>query len=354
MKLLILGGTAFLGPHLVRAARARGHALTLFNRGQAAAAAPPPTDVETVLGDRDPTKGTGLATLGRGSWDAVIDTCGYVPRVVAASAAVLADHVGQYVFVSSRSVYCDMSQPGGDEGAPTATLEDPQTEEVSGRTYGALKASCERAAEAAMPGRVTAVRPGLIVGPGDPTDRFTYWLARMDRGGEMLAPGDRDAPVQFIDVRDLAEFVIRLIEAAQVGPFNALGPEAATSMAQVLEACRAATTSDVRLTWVSQEFLLWQGVQPWTELPLWVPDTPQNHGFARLSNAKARKAGLRFRPTVDTARDTLNWFKSKRPSDDLLRAGLAPERERAILDSWHRGEAPAPKESSTRRPSPTG
>ena len=336
MRVLILGGTGFLGSHLVEALLTRGHQPTLFNRGQTHPQRFP--NVESIRGERDPHVGRGLTGLRERSWDAVVDTSGYVPRHVAASAEMLAPCAGQYVFISSRSAYASAADIGADETAPLATLEDPTTETVTGETYGALKALCEQAATAAMPGRVANIRAGLIVGPGDPTDRFTYWPVRVARGGEVLAPGDPHAPVQFIDARDLADFLVTVIERGLHGPFNALGPAEPLSMGTMLEACRsAAAGSDASFTWVDQNFLLAQNVKPWSEIPLWIPDSPADAGFMRMSNAKAIAHGLTFRPIEQTARDTLAWFATQ-PADHSWKAGLTPEREASILKAWHNFE----------------
>ncbi|KFE67967.1 SDR family oxidoreductase [Hyalangium minutum] len=330
-KILILGGTGFLGPALVELARPRGHTLTLFNRGKTRPELFP--DVEKLHGDRD---GDLKALEGR-QWDAVIDTSGYVPRIVKASAELLAPNVGHYIFVSTISVYKDMSEYGIDEDSPVATVEDEKTEDVS-QHYGALKALSEKAAEAAMPGRVTTVRPGLIVGPGDQTDRFTYWPVRVARGGEVLAPGDGADPVQFIDVRDLAAFILGVVERRDVGTFNATGPAETLTMRELLEACKTGTGGDARFTWVDAEWLVeQQKVSPWTQMPVWIPRSGEDKGVGRVSNARALKLGATFRSPVDTARDTLAWFRSEPPERQQkpMRAGLPPEREREVLAAWH-------------------
>jgi 2'-hydroxyisoflavone reductase len=332
MNLLILGGTGFLGPHVVEAALARKHVPTLFNRGRTNPGLFP--DLEKLQGDRDPNKGEGLNALRGRKWDAVVDTSGYVPRIARASAELLAPNVKQYVFISTVSVYSDVSKPGVNETSPVGKVDDPTVEQVTGATYGPLKALCEQAVEQAMPGRTTNIRPGLIVGPGDPTDRFTWWPARIDRGGEVLAPGNPDSPVQFIDARDLAGFIIKCLEDGHAGVFNAMGPRHPFPMAAMLYGCMAVTTSDVRLTWVDQDFLLKQGAAPWSELPLWIPDEGDSAGFSRVSNAKAVGVGLSFRPFADTARDTLAFAKTF-AADHKWGAGIAPEKERAILAAWH-------------------
>ncbi|MFL5346176.1 MAG: SDR family oxidoreductase [Hyalangium sp.] len=329
-KILILGGTGFLGPALVEAALPRGHTLTLFNRGKTHPGLFP--NVEQLHGDRD---GDLKALEGR-KWDAVIDTSGYVPRIVKASAELLAPNVEQYVFVSSISVYKDGSQYGVDENSPVATVEDEKTEDVS-QYYGALKALSEKAVQAAMPGRATVVRPGLIVGQGDSTDRFSYWPVRVARGGEVLAPGDGEDPIQFIDVRDLAAFIIGLVERRTVGTFNALGPAQTLTMRELLEACKAASGGDATFTWVEWSWLVeQQKVMPWTNMPVWLPRQGEDKGMCKISNARALAQGLTFRPTVDTARDTLAWFKTLPPErQQKLHAGVTPEREREVLAAWH-------------------
>lgn len=336
MKILILGGTLFLARALVEEALGRGHEVTLFNRGRSGRGLF--RSVEWLRGDRD----GGLDPLHGRSWDAVIDTSGYVPRLVRASAELLADKVDRYVFVSSVSAYADLGRPV-DESAPLAEIADQSVEEINGATYGPLKALSERSAEDALPGRTLVIRPGLIVGPYDPTPRFSYWTARMGRGGEVLAPGDRETPVQLIDVRDLAEWMVRMIEARRVGTFNATGPRDALTMGGLLEACRSAAASDASLTWVDETFLVERGVQPWTHLPLWMPESRVSHRyFHRIDISRALAAGLAFRPLEETARDTLSWQLSPEGASLREKFGvqmpdetLAPARERALLDEWH-------------------
>jgi 2'-hydroxyisoflavone reductase len=334
MKLLVLGGTIFLGRHIVEAALARGYDVTLFNRGEHNADLYPQT--EKLRGNRD----GGLNALVGRRWDAVIDTCGYVPRIVRASAEILANSVGSYTFISSLSVYKEFSKPDADESEPLGTLEDETVEEVNGETYGPLKALCEQAAEHAMPGRVLNIRAGLIVGPHDPTDRFTYWPRRIAQGGEVLAPGNPGSPVQFIDARDLAEWNLNMIETGKTGTFNATGPDYSLTMGSFLETCVSVSGSNASLTWVAEPFLLQQGAQPWSELPLWVPcDTTEEYrGFSTTNCRKAIASGLRFRPVADTVRDTLTWH-AKRPADHVMRAGLKPEREQELLNAWHTRQA---------------
>lgn len=329
MKLLMLGGTVFLGRHLVEAALERGHEVTLFNRGQHNPELFP--EVEKLRGDRDGN----LSALEGRRWDAAIDTSGYMPRVVQQSARVLADAVEHYTFISSISVYARFDAPGLDENTPVATLDNPHVEEINGETYGALKALCEQAAEEARPGRVLALRPGLIVGPHDPTDRFSYWVQRVARGGEVLAPGQSERQVQIIDARDLAEWNLRMVEQGQTGVFNATGPDGVLTMGGLLDTCKAVTQSDASFTWADEAFLLEQGIAPWQELPLWMPGSEADlRSVLQVSIARATAAGLRFRPLADTVHDTYTWLTS-RPTAHEWRAGLTSEREADVLTAWH-------------------
>lgn len=332
MKLLMIGGTVFLGRHIVEAALARGHEVTLFNRGQHNADLFP--EVEKLRGNRD---GDMAALQGR-QWDAVVDTSGYVPRLVRASAELLAGSTGHYTFISSLSVYDGFEKPDQDEKAPVATgkLPDETIEEITGETYGPLKVLCEQAAEKAMPGRVLIARPGLIVGPHDPTDRFTYWPVRVAKGGEMLVPGRPDREVQFIDVRDLAEWLVRMIEVGRTGVYNTNGPDYKLSMQTLLEAGQAVSGSQASFTYVSEKFLLDKGVTPWSELPLWVAEDeqPESAGFFKFDCHKAMADGLTFRSPAQTMGDTLEWDKT-RPAGLERRAGMKPEREAQLLKAWH-------------------
>jgi nucleoside-diphosphate-sugar epimerase len=328
MKILILGGTVFLGRALVDAAIARGHAVTLFNRGQHNPQLYP--EIEKLRGDRD----GGLDVLRGRRWDAAIDTNGYFPRLVRASAEALADSVDHYTFISSISVFADFKAIGMDESAPVGTIADETIEQITGESYGPLKALCEQAAERAMPGCALNIRPGLIVGPHDPSDRFTYWPVRVAGGGEVLAPGRPERPVQIIDVRDLAEWNIRLVESHTTGIFNATGPDYELSMGQILDTSKAVTGSDAHFTWVSEQFLQEQGGTPWTEVTLWVPEK-DNEGLSTVNVQKALGAGLTFRPLADTIRATLDW-DATRPSGAERRNGIKPEREQAWLSAWHR------------------
>ncbi|MGI8554281.1 MAG: NAD-dependent epimerase/dehydratase family protein [Dehalococcoidia bacterium] len=331
MDLLILGGTVFVGRHLVDAALEHEHQVTLFNRGQHNPDLYP--EVEKLRGDRD---GDLDALRGR-RWDAVIDTSGYVPRIVRASAELLANAVEQYSFISTISVFNNFSRPNADESTPVGKIEDETIEDRT-KYYGPLKALCEQAAEAAMPGRVLTIRPGLIVGPHDPTDRFTYWPRRVAQGDEVLAPGRPGRPVQIIDGRDLAEWNIRMIEAGGRGIYNATGPDYQLTMGQMLEECRTVTGTATRFIWVDEQFLLDQGVTPWREIPVWLPESGDTDGFSTVNCAKAIAAGLTFRPLADTIRATLEWDAIRLPAtgDDTAAplAGLKPEREQALLRAW--------------------
>lgn len=327
-RILILGGTGFLGPHVVEAALARGHTLTLFNRGKTHAELFP--ELEKLHGDRD---GDLRALAGR-SWDAVVDTSGYTPRVVTASAELLAPSVGHYVFISTISAYADNATVGQDETAALATMPDPTSEEP--QFYGALKALCEQAAERAMPGKVTSIRPGLIVGPLDPSGRFTHWVTRTADGGEVLAPGDGSTFTQWVDARDLAAWIVTVIEAGAVGVFNALGPERRATMREVVDTCNQVGGGGATITWVDNQFLEDQGVDGWTDLPMWLAPEGEYAGFGTRANARAIAAGLRFRALADTAADTLAWARAL-PADapaKLRSSGLARDREAAVLAAW--------------------
>jgi 2'-hydroxyisoflavone reductase len=328
MRLLILGGTVFLGRHLVTAAVGSGHTVTTFTRGEHPA--PLPEGVEQLRGNRD----SDLSALRGREWDAVIDTSGYFPRELNDSMAILAGAVGHYTFISSISAYADYTRVGMTEDAPLATLADPSVQEITGDTYGGLKALCERAAEAAMPGRTLVIRPGLIVGPHDPTDRFTYWPHRVAAGGEVLTPGRPERKVQFIDVRDLAEWALRLAERQIEGVYHATGPAAPLSFGGLLDVCQMVGGEGARFTWVGEPFLTERGVEPWSELPLWVPESDASHtGFMRVDCSRALGAGLTFRPLEQTVRDTLDWAAT-RPADRTWKAGLTREREAELLAAW--------------------
>lgn len=377
-RILILGGTGFLGPKTVAAAVARGHTVTIFNRGKREKLLPLEIEVEHLYGNRDPllpadderdaegkllrpdASPKGLEQLAGRSWDVVIDNSGYYPRMVEASAQLLAKSASQYVFISSISAYAENPAQGGDESTKLATLADPTVETMGEQyeNYGGLKALCEQAAEAAFPGRATIVRPGYIVGPGDPTDRFTYWPVRIAQGGDVLAPGTPDDPLQWIDVRDLAEWLVTLVEQGTPGAFNALGPASPGRWGDVLQTCVAAAGSDAKLEWVPAAWLEQNGMGGEDAFPIWTAPVDKFAGFHRWSNDRAEAAGLTFRPLADTVKAILAWYpgeverrvrvtreleeaakaKGQPPptlqDPKVLRAGPSREREQELLAKW--------------------
>jgi len=328
MNLLILGGTKFLGRHLVEAAAERRHQVTLFNRGSRPHLFP---DIEQLRGDR--SQGVdGLQALRGRWWDAVIDTSGYLPRLVGASAEMLRDSVKRYVFISSISVYSDFAE-APDETSPVAELGDASSEDIA-RDYGALKAACEQIVTATFGERALNIRPGLIVGPFDPSGRFTYWPVRIARGGEVLAPDSPAAEVQFIDARDLARWTIQLVERNVGGVFNATGPAQPLRFGTFLDTAARALGVRCRFTWVNAEFLQTHSVAPWTELPLWVDDAP---GLARTRISRAMKEGLKFTALEKTLVDTNEWAQAQvraQGSESLGTAGLQAEKEASVLAAW--------------------
>lgn len=335
LKLLILGGTGFTGPYQVRYAVARGHTVTIFNRGRRQADLP--DVVEHLIGDRNDD----LRALEGREWDVVIDNPTTLPNWVRLSGEVLEDACRQYVFISTISVYADTSVVGMDETTPVLEYEGDQdpftlTIEDARRHYGQLKALSEREAAYWFPGRATIIRPGLIVGPGDESDRFTYWPVRVDRGGEVLAPNTPDDPTQIIDARDLAEWTVRMAEQGDVGVFNATGPERPRPFGEMLSGIKAAVGSEATFTWVDQDFLREHNVRPWSDLPVWVPQQASSAGFMRVSVARALRRGLTYRPFAETVRDTLAYHDS-RPAERRvnLRAGLLAAREAEVLVAWH-------------------
>lgn len=378
-RILILGGTGFLGPKTVEAALARGHDVTIFNRGKREKTLPfPYKNVEHLYGNRDPllpaeddrgpdgkllhpdAMPKGLEQLHGKTWDAVIDNSGYYPRMVKASAELLAQNVKQYVFISTISAYANNKTVGADETASLATIADPTVETMGANfeNYGALKGLCEKAAETAFPGRAAIVRPGFIVGPGDPSDRFTYWPVRVARGGEVLAPGAPGDPVEWIDVRDLAAWLVKLVEDGTSGTFNAIGPDRPGKWGDVLAACVAASKGGASLTWVPSDWLEKNGQGGEDGFPIWVPPYGDTAGFHTWSNERARKAGLTFRPVADTVAATLAWYPTeverrvrvtremqdaakakgqeppKMADPSALRAGPSPARESELLAKW--------------------
>ena len=333
LRILVLGGTGFIGPHQIRYALARGHKVSMFNRGKTNPGLFP-SGVEHLQGDRNASD---YKSLQSGEWDAVIDNPSTLPRWVREAANVLRDRAGQYVFISTLSVYKDHSKVNMDERDPVAELADPTVEQITGETYGGLKAASEAEARKAFGSRATVVRPGLIVGPGDPTDRFTYWPVRIARGGDVLAPGDPLNPVQIIDARDLAEWTVRIVEEKVFGTYNAIGPAGQMTMSDMLGGIRAVVPGSVPVTfhWVPASFLEAQKVAPWSDMPVWIPAAGEYAGFGRRSNAAAIANGLTFRPLADTARATLEYHESRSEERKAkMRAGIAAEREKEVLAAF--------------------
>lgn len=317
LSILILGGTSFLGPHLVHELQNNGHQVTLFNRGTQKIEF---THIEQLHGDRDGN----LEALKDRNWDAVIDTSGTIPRLVEDSSKILAKSTKHYTFISSVSVYKDFHQQQIDESYPVATLDDENT-------YPGLKAASENIVMRYFPNYCLIIRPGLIVGPLDPTDRFTYWPVRIDKGGEILAPGSPDQLLQFIDVRDLAKWIVILIEKQTTGIYNATGPADPITFEQVLLRCQQICAKNSSFTWVSEDFLLHNQIQDWIELPLWLSYKRNMPGFLNVSIKNALQNGLAFRPLSETIRDTLDWHKTR---ESIGRIGLDRDKEQALLKLW--------------------
>ena len=334
LRILVLGGTGFTGPYQVRYALSRGHKVTTFNRGKTHPGELP-NEVEQLIGDRNGQ----LDALKNRQWDVAIDNPTTLPAWVRGAAQILKGNVERYVFISTISVYGEV-KTSPDEAAPTEKYEgaDPYKETLEAmkaggyKTYGPLKALSEREAEKWFPGKTLIIRPGLIVGPRDETDRFTYWPVRIDHGGEILAPGSPSDPVQFIDARDLSEWTIRMAENRETGTYNATGPAKPLGIGGMLDETKAAMKSNATFTWVREDFLTQQKVEPWSDMPVW---TGKQSGLARAKIDRALSKGLTFRPLAETARDTLAWFKSL-PQDrqSKLRTGLTPERETQVLTAW--------------------
>ena len=336
LRILILGGTGFTGPYQVRYALSRGHKVTTFNRGKTHPGELP-VEVEQLIGDRNGK----LDALKNRQWDVVIDNPTTLPVWVRDAAQILKDNAERYVFISTISVYGE-PKTGPDENAPTEKYEgtDPYKETIEAmkasgyKTYGPLKVLSEKEAEKWFPGKTLIIRPGLIVGPGDETDRFTYWPVRIERGGEVLAPGSQNDSVQFIDARDLAEWTIRMVENRETGIYNATGPAKQLGIGGMLEGIKDALKSVATFTWITEDFLAQQKVEPWSDMPVW---TGKESGLARAKIDRALSKGLTFRSLGDTARDTLAWFKSQpQERQSKLRAGLRPEREAEVLAHWRK------------------
>jgi len=336
IRLLILGGTGFIGPWQVRYAVERGHEVTIFNRGRSAPGVFP--GVEELTGDREAGQ---LDALRGRTWDAVIDNSAArsdAPDWVRDSAGLLRDQADQYLFISTRSVFRDLSAVPATVDAPLLTPENtPNWQPGQPYTYGLAKALAEAEALKAFGDRTTIVRPGLIVGPGDATDRFTYWPVRIERGGEILAPGNpMEDRIQVIDVRDLCEWAVRLCEDRTYGTYMAVGPENGRSIAEFLYGIAAVTTAPLSWTWVPREFLAEHGFRPYNEMPVWRPPTPGFEGFARFDLSREVAAGLTFRSLADTTAATLEFHHSRPEEQRRLRAGASAEREAEVLRAWNR------------------
>jgi len=360
MKILILGGTGFIGPHIVNRALANGHEMTLFNRGRSGPDLFP--DLEHLQGDRySDLSALEKAVADGRRWDAVIDTFTYVPKTVTDAMDVLLPAMGQYVVISTISVYADMNTPGMDEDAPLAQIDDAVAEGITthrevGANYGAMKARVERAAEARFPGHVNVIRPGLIVGPRDTTGRYTYWPVRATEGGGMLAPGTGDDPVQIVDVKDLADFTVHCCEQKHMGTYNAVSPSGERTMRDIVDSClRVAGPTGSEATkpvWVDAGFLEANGVAAWQHMPAWIPASADDYaGIGQLSTARSIAAGLKTRPLDDTNRDTLAYYAERQAelraeegdefADDWatrIRGGISREREAEVLAAWAKRE----------------
>jgi 2'-hydroxyisoflavone reductase len=326
MKILIIGGTRFLGRHIVHKAIELGHEITLFNRGKSNPGLFP--QIETVFGDRE----TELYKLSNRVWDVVIDTCGYLPNIVEISASWLMDKVNSYVYISSISVYEQTGKIGLSEQDEISQLRTDEPQLLSNETYGALKGLCEKVVQNYFPSRSLIIRPGLIVGPFDPTDRFTYWPWRVSRGGEVLVPGEPNKNIQIIDVRDLAGWILSLAAGDLFGIFNAVGLDNPVLFGDILEISRQISMSDAHWVWVNRSFLDQHQIQWWTQIPLWLPGE-ENNGMDQVSNQKAVAAGLTFRPLMDTIADTIKWA-NERPISHVFKAGLDPQLESKLLADW--------------------
>lgn len=347
---LVLGGTGFLGPHEIDQAEDREWEITIFNRGRTKERmfADDFKKVERLKGDRDPDKGSGLTALreaidGGRTWDVVIDNSGYFPRHARASAELLKDATDQYIFISTVSVYADNETRGQDESAAVGTIDDPTSEEFGGATYGPLKALCEQEVRKIYGSRATIIRPGLIVGPGDPTDRFTYWPVRCDQGGEVVIPVG-DPRSQFIDVRDLANFIMLCIEQGHGGTYNALGPRGPLYFREMVDGCKAVTSSPVTFVEIPMPFMERHGVGMFAgpnSIASWTPADGEYAGFNTFDNSKAIADGMTFRTLADTASTTLAWFKSSARANEPLgrAAGLSPEKEAEVLSAWKKRDS---------------
>ena len=339
MKILVLGGTGYIGPHLVNHALERGHEVTLFNRGRTRPGLFP--KAEQLIGDRNAPGGHDVLK-GR-QWDVVYDLPATNPQWVLGATAVLKGNAKQYVYVSSTAAYKDFSRSFPDETHPAqdpAPLEGP---DAANAPYGNKKVRCEQIVQAAFGSGATIVRPGLIVGPGDLTDRFTYWPVRIEKGGEILAPGKPDDPAQWIDARDLTEWMVRLGESRTGGVFNAVGPRTVCGIGELLYGIKACYANDAQFTWVPEAFLTANKVRSWAEMPVWSFTGASTVAFSTSVIEKAKAAGLTFRPLATTVRDAMTWYHARPAAEqERLRAGIAPEREKEVLAAWHASRRGAP------------
>ena len=344
LKILMLGGTGFLGPHTVQYAIDRGHEVTLFNRGRSKENLFP--ELEKLIGNRDPEVDAGLSALKGRKWDCVIDTSSYVPRIAGASAQLLKGQCEQYLMISTISVYSQFSQLNMDETAAVGTLDDPTVETVDGATYGPLKAYSEQAVTEQFGAGATILRPGLIVGPRDRTDRYSYWPVRASRGGDMLCPGNGSDLVQYIDVRDLAEFIVHCLEQKTTGIFNTISDSKTETVKDMVDTCIEVSGADTNAVWADTDFLTEQGVRPWADMPVWVPNAGEMAGLSQIDVSRAFAAGMKIRNRNETALDTLNWFKTlSEERQETLRAGIKPEREQEVLAEWFMREKSTVSES---------
>lgn len=328
MKILVIGGTRFYGRAFTELAISKGHEVTIFHRGE--------SDSEhfsgatRVLGDRHED----LEKLGAGTWDAVLDTCAYMPHSVIQAADYLKDKVEHYVFVSSISVYTQTDEMNRNEDADLLVLADGEpSDEYKGENYGELKVLCEEALNDALPNKVTHIRPGLIVGPHDPTNRFTYWQTRVRRGGDVLVPSDGSSSSQFIDARDLAQFTLTVIENRTLGTFHVTSPQEPYTLQQILGTAKDITASDANFVHVDADWLVENEVAPWMELPLWIP-SDEGQAMMNVDIQRALDAGLTFRPLEDTIRDTLAWYDEIKGDEKEFPAGMKPEKESELLQKW--------------------
>lgn len=328
LKILILGGTNFLGPHLVEELQKHGHEITLFNRGNQDVSRF--QNIEMLQGNRDGN----LGALKNRWWDAIIDTSGHLPRLVEDSSKILSTATNHYTFISTIGVYKDFHALNIDESYPLAELADEVSEEINEKTYGALKASCEKVVERYFPDHFLVIRPGLIVGPRDPTHRFSYWPLRIFDGGEILAPGSPMQNLQFIDVRDLAKWIVFMVEKQGTGFYNATGPAFSLTFEELLKTCSEVSNKEASFTWVDEDFLIEQGVQDWVELPLWLSYKRNMPGFLNVDARKAIQAGLSFRPLIHTILATIDWEKQNRRDD--VHIGIDRKKEQDLLKLWQR------------------